>query len=56
MLDIIDKIVEVINSCFSRVACQCHTHLCSCCDLSVDVIRKSPLGKSYSKYFEEEKP
>jgi len=41
MLDIIDKIIETINNCLNRVACQCHSHLCSCFDISVDIIREN---------------
>ena len=53
MLELIDKLLETITGCFNRMACNCHTHLCSCCDISIDVIRnqQQELQKQLSKHF-----
>ena len=54
MLEYLDKILEILNSCLNRVTCQCHYHLCSCCDISIDIIKQTPLGRSYTQYFEKQ--
>ena len=53
MLEYIEHFIEAITSCFNRMACNCHTHLCSCCDISIDVIRRTPLGRSYTHFFDK---
>ena len=54
MFDYIEKFIEALTNCFNRVACNCHTHLCSCCDIAVFVIRNQnqELQKQFTKYFE----
>ena len=52
MLEYIENFIEAITNCFNRMACNCHTHWCSCCDISIDVIRQSNLGRSYTKIFD----
>ncbi len=54
MLELIDKLLETITGCFNRMACKCHSHLCSCCDISIDVIRNQneELHRQFTKYFE----
>ena len=52
MLELIDKLLETSKGCFNRMACKCHSHLCSCCDISIDVIRNQnqELHKQLTKY------
>ena len=53
MLEYIVLLVEAITNCLNRMACTCHTHLCSCCDVSIDVIRNHQieLHKQLTKHF-----
>ena len=54
MIEYIVYLMEAITGCFNRMACNCHTHLCSCCDISIDVIRSQQieLHKQLTKHFE----
>ena len=54
MLEYVVYLIEAITSCFNRMACNCHTQLCSCCDISIDVIRNQQLElhKQLTKHFE----
>ena len=56
MFDYIDKLIEALTNCLTRISCNCHTHCCSCFDISVDVIRKqnTALTRQFTTYFERE--
>ena len=54
MLEYLENFIEAITSLFNRMACNCHTHWCSCCDISIDVIRSrhKQITKQITKHFE----
>ena len=54
MLEYLENFIEAITACFNRMACNCHTHWCSCCDISIDVIRSrhKQITKQITKHFE----
>ena len=35
----IDLLIESLSDCLHRCVCKCSSHLCSCFDISIDIIR-----------------